>query len=98
MAAPFCPLSSFITCTRIIWSGFITSCILYLLNPYLFFNSLNQRLAKSDYIAGDRFTVADITAFISLEFAKFIKEKPSEDAIHLQRWYSAIALRKCAKV
>ena len=64
----------------------------------LFFNSLNERLAKSDYIAGDRFTVADITAFISLEFAKFIKEKPSEDAIHLQRWYSAIAQRKCAKV
>ena len=64
----------------------------------LFFNGLNERLAKSNYIAGDRFTVADITAFISLEFAKFIKEKPSEDAIHLQRWYSAIALRKCAKV
>jgi hypothetical protein len=42
--------------------------------------------------------VADITAFISVEFAKVIKEKPSEDAIHLQRWYSAIALRKCAKV
>ncbi len=64
----------------------------------LFFNGLNERLAKSNYVAGDRFTVADITAFISVEFAKVIKEKPSEDAIHLQRWYSAIALRKCAKV
>ena len=64
----------------------------------LFFNGLNERLAKSNYVAGDRFTVADITAFISVEFAKVIKEKPSEDAIHLQRWYSAVALRKCAKV
>jgi glutathione S-transferase len=64
----------------------------------LFFNGLNERLAKSNYIAGDRFTVADITAFISVEFAKVIKEKPSEDAIHLQRWYNAISQRKCAKV
>ena len=31
-AAPFCPLSSFKTCIKITWLGFITSWILYLLD------------------------------------------------------------------
>jgi len=64
----------------------------------LFFKDLNERLAKSEYVAGDRFTVADITAYVSLEFARIVKEKPSEDAQHLQRWRNAVALRNCSKV
>ena len=65
----------------------------------IFFTDLNERLSKSKYVAGDRFTVADITAFISIQFsANCVKEKPSEDAVHLQSWYKAISLRDCAKV
>ncbi len=64
-----------------------------------FFKDLNKRLSKSKYVVCNRFTVADITAFISIQFAaSCVKEKPSEDAIYLQNWYKAISSRDCAKV
>lgn len=58
-----------------------------------FFADLDQRLADSDYIAGDRFTVADITAVVAIDFAKWIKESIADDQANLQRWYDAVAAR-----
>jgi glutathione S-transferase len=56
-----------------------------------FFTDLDCRLADSEYLAGGRFTVADITAFVSVEFARAIKEYVPDGAIHLKRWRDAVA-------
>jgi glutathione S-transferase len=59
---------------------------------------LDGELGKRPYVAGDRFTIADITAFCGLEFAKgLIKFKPAEEGMqNLQAWRDRIAARPSA--
>ena len=58
-----------------------------------FFVDLNERLAERDFIATGRFSVADITAVVAVDFARVVKVKPGEQHPHLQRWRAAMALR-----
>jgi glutathione S-transferase len=58
-----------------------------------FFVTLNDRLAGRDYIAADRFSIADITAAVAVDFARVVKVKPGEQHPHLQRWRAAMAQR-----
>jgi glutathione S-transferase len=55
-------------------------------------------LATQPYMAGERFTVADITAFCALEFARgLMKYNPgAEGLVHLQAWRDRIAERPSA--
>ncbi len=59
---------------------------------------LDQTLAKQPYVAGERFTIADITAFCALEFARgLMKFRPGdEDMPHLQAYRDRIAARPSA--
>lgn len=59
---------------------------------------LDAELGKQPYIAGERFTVADITAFCALEFGRgLIKFKPGSEGFgHLQAWRDRIAERPSA--
>jgi glutathione S-transferase len=61
---------------------------------------LDGVLAQQAFIAGDRFTIADITAFCALEFARgLMKFRPGEEGFaHLQAWRDRIAERDSAKV
>ena len=58
-----------------------------------FFALLNDRLADRDYIAADRFSVADITAVVAVDFARVVKQKPGDQHPHLLRWRAAMAQR-----
>jgi glutathione S-transferase len=58
-----------------------------------FFVTLNDRLAGRDFIAADRFSIADITAVVAVDFARVVKVKPGEQHPHLQRWRLAMAQR-----
>jgi len=58
-----------------------------------FFVTLNDRLAGRDFIAADRFSVADITAVVAVDFARAVKVKPGEQHPELQRWRAALAQR-----
>ena len=58
-----------------------------------FFDTLNGRLSGRDFIAADRFSIADITAVVAVDFARVVKVKPGEQHPHLQRWRAAMALR-----
>jgi len=58
-----------------------------------FFALLNERLAGRDFVAADRFSVADITAVVAVDFARVVKIRPTEQHPHLQRWRSAMAER-----
>jgi glutathione S-transferase len=58
---------------------------------------LNDRLADRAFVALDRFTLADITAFITVDFASWAKVKMSDAHPHLRRWHEAIGGRPSAK-
>ncbi|MEJ8856245.1 glutathione S-transferase [Variovorax robiniae] len=58
-----------------------------------FFVTLNDRLASREFIASDRFSIADITAVVAVDFARIVKVKPGEQHPHLQRWREAMAQR-----
>ncbi|MEN9374785.1 MAG: hypothetical protein RIR79_2337 [Pseudomonadota bacterium] len=56
-------------------------------------------LQQQDWIAGDRFTIADITAFCALEFARVVKFKPANDGLDaLQAWRDRVAARPSAQI
>jgi glutathione S-transferase len=62
-----------------------------------FFISLNERLGQSAYVALDRFTVADITAMITVDFARWIKVYPTPDQTDLAAWHARVSARASAK-
>jgi glutathione S-transferase len=61
---------------------------------------LDGVLADRDYVAGERFTIADITAFCALEFARgLMKFRPADEGLtNLQAWRDRIAQRPSAQV
>jgi glutathione S-transferase len=58
-----------------------------------FFLTLDERLADRAFIAGDGFSVADITAVVAVDFARVVKVKAGEQHPHLLRWRAAMAER-----
>ncbi|ENM5735022.1 glutathione S-transferase [Vibrio mimicus] len=63
-----------------------------------FLPQLEQRLAQSAFIASDRFTIVDITAYIFIGFAEKALELPvAEHYPHITRWYEQIAQRPAFK-
>ncbi len=62
-----------------------------------FMKTLDRHLADHEFIAADRFTIADIVAAVGLDFARLVKAHPPEDLIHLNRWYEAARARPAAK-
>ena len=63
-----------------------------------FFVMLDERLAGRDFIATDRFSVADITAVVAVDFARVVRIKPGEQHPHLKRWRAAMAQRPSMSV
>jgi glutathione S-transferase len=58
---------------------------------------LDGVLAKQAYLAGDHFTMADITAFAGLIFADFAKIDIPADLSNLKSWRSCVAARPSVK-
>jgi glutathione S-transferase len=58
-----------------------------------FFATLNERLAGREYLAGGRFSIADISAVVAVDFARVIKLRIDDQVPELQRWRAALALR-----
>lgn len=59
-----------------------------------FFIRLNEHLADREFIATDRFSIADITAVVTVDFARVVKVKPGEMHPHLLRWRAAMGKRE----
>lgn len=63
-----------------------------------FMTLLNNRLTASPYVAGPRFTLADIAGYIVVDFARRAADfAPPEDAEALVRWYGEMAGRPSAQ-
>ena len=60
---------------------------------------LDDELSRQAFVAGQRFTIADITAFCALEFARgLMRFVPGKEGLpHLQAWRDRIAERPSAK-
>ena len=58
---------------------------------------LEKRLSESEFIATDRFTIADITAMCAVDFARVVNIKLTDEQTNLRRWYNAVSSRPSAK-
>jgi glutathione S-transferase len=58
---------------------------------------LDRELQQRRYIAGDRYTVADITGMIAVDFMKPAKLAVPEDLNNLKRWHEDVSSRPSAK-
>jgi glutathione S-transferase len=63
----------------------------------LFYATLEKRLQDSPWLAGDSFTMADITGYVFCDFARIVKMTPPEDNTATQVWLSKISSRPSAK-
>ncbi len=62
-----------------------------------FFGLLDGQLADNPFVAGSAFTIADITAFVTIEFAKRVDVAiPEDGADNVLRWHAEIASRPSA--
>jgi glutathione S-transferase len=62
-----------------------------------FFATMNTRLADRKFVAGPRYSIADITALVTVDFAGWIKQRIPDDCTHMRRWYDAVSARPGAK-
>jgi len=59
-----------------------------------FYADLEARLADVPFVAGDRLSVADITAIVTVDFATTALSPPiPEGHVASQRWYASVAAR-----
>ena len=58
-----------------------------------FLDVLNERLADRAFVATERFSVADISAVVAVDFARVVKVTPGDEHPHLMRWRAALATR-----
>lgn len=61
-----------------------------------FMARLNEHLSVSEFIVGDQFSMADITALVMIDFAKWSKVTIQAEWPHLQRWYDQVSTRPSA--
>lgn len=60
-------------------------------NAKKFASRVNDYLADKDWLAADRFTIADITLYLTCGFCGVMKWKPQEDFEHIGRNFAAVA-------
>lgn len=62
-----------------------------------FMRFLDGELSDREYIAGDKYSVADITAMISVDFMKPARIEMPDKLANLRRWYGDVSSRPSAK-
>jgi glutathione S-transferase len=62
-----------------------------------FFAQMDARLAQSEFVAGPRYSVADITALVTVDFAGRARLPLPESCGHLRRWHVQVSARPSAK-
>ena len=57
---------------------------------------LDEVLAEREFIAGDSYTIADITAQVGIDFGRVTKIAIADDQTNLKRWHDAVSARPSA--
>lgn len=58
-----------------------------------FFTTLEAHLDGRDFIAADKLSVADVTCFCFMDFAKVVKKQPGEEHANITRWRDGLRQR-----
>jgi glutathione S-transferase len=58
---------------------------------------MDRELAGRQYMAGDGFSVADITALVAMDFMKPARIQRPPELKNLERWYLEVSSRPSAK-
>jgi glutathione S-transferase len=61
-----------------------------------FLQMLDARLGETEHVAGDAFTIADISAMVAVDFAAAVKVGSIEGYGNIERWYQAVSGRPSA--
>ena len=62
-----------------------------------FCRKLDTELAQRQFVAGDGFSMADITGLCALDFAKRARVSIPEECTHVLRWHAELSARPSAK-
>lgn len=62
-----------------------------------FYEMLDKELANREFIAGDRYTIADITGLITVDFGGWSKIAPDPSLKNVHAWYERVNARPSAK-
>ena len=62
-----------------------------------FYDQLDARLAQTEFVAGAKYSIADITALVTVDFAQRAKLPIPEQRAHLRRWHVQVSARPSAK-
>lgn len=58
---------------------------------------LDRELGGRPYVAGDRYTIADITALVGIDFGRVVGLRIAPEQAHLARWHQRVSERPSAK-
>jgi glutathione S-transferase len=58
---------------------------------------LDRELAARPFVAGERYTVADITLLCAIDFGRVVDIRIAPEQKHLARWHEAVSSRPSAK-
>jgi glutathione S-transferase len=58
---------------------------------------LDERLGQSPFVAGEMYSVADITALVAIDFLRPARIERPATLTHLTRWYADVSSRPSAK-
>jgi glutathione S-transferase len=58
---------------------------------------LDKELGNREFVAGSRYSIADITALVGIDFGRTTGIKISPEQKNLTRWYQAVSSRPSAK-
>jgi glutathione S-transferase len=64
---------------------------------YVQLDQLNGQLANNEFISGDQFSIADITALVAFDFMKPAKLAPPLHLAALMRWLGEVSRRPSAR-
>jgi glutathione S-transferase len=67
------------------------------INASKYLNILERRLELNTFIAGDTFSIADITALCAIDFARVVNIRIKDEQTNLLRWYDSANSRASAK-
>ena len=62
-----------------------------------FFALLDKELASRPFVAGPKYSIADVTALCVIDFGRFIELLPDASLGNLARWHAAVSARPSAK-
>ena len=68
-------------------------------NVRSYYERLNTEFSLSEYVAGTRYSVADITLLSAIDFAgSMVELKPDDNLENLQRWHNQILSRPSSNI